>query len=117
MEEQCKIFIRKEDDGHIITEEISLTQSQAAFIKQWLAQSTGENPYNGNRSAGNGNSRTSAQTHSTPATDRQRELIRQLELEAPTKRAKIEQARIAAKIDMRTLTRGEADILIRAAKS
>lgn len=50
------------------------------------------------------------------ATDRQKELIRQLELEAPVKRAKMEQARITAKIDMRTLTRGEADILIRAAK-
>ena len=116
MEEHSKIIIRKEDGGHIITEEIPLTKAQAAFIREWLENATSEKPYNGSRSAGNGASRINAQTRNTPATDRQRELIRQLELEAPVKRAKMEQARITAKIDMRTLTRGEADILIRAAK-
>ena len=116
MEEHCKITISKEDGGHIFTEEIPLTKDQAAFIRQWLENATGEKPYNGSRSAGNGISRINAQMRNTPATDRQRELIKQLELEAPVKRAKMEQARLAAKIDMSTLTRGEADILIRAAK-
>lgn len=116
MEEHCKIIISKENSGHILTEEIPLTQDQAAFIRQWLENATGEKPYNGSRSAGNGVSRINAQTRNTPATEKQRELIRQMELEAPVKRAKMEQARITAKIDMRTLTRGEADILIRAAK-